>query len=446
MKINRFLVRGQYFMNVKRLLKNILSCSVAAALILGVSSCGGSSDAGGGMSGSTTNLMSGVKAVPVSNSVEVDSAFVTQYNNFAFSLFKRTAFNEAAESSNQDKSFMISPLSVMSALSMTANGADGETLAQIQKLLGGLDPDELNRYMSAYAAKLPSGEKAKLSMADSIWLREGKVKAKDEFLKTNAAYYNADIYSSKFDRSTLDDINGWVSDNTDGMIEKMIDDIPTDAAIYLINALAFDAEWQDIYTEDKIVEGEFNGTLGKQRADMMCSSESGYLNDGKAEGFIKPYASGYSFVAMMPYDDISIDEYIGSLDGSKLMSLINNVDNTAVDVWIPKFELEYDAELRDVLRQLGMTDAFDAQKADFSRLGNATGGEKLYIGAVRHKTFMRVDERGTKAGAATSVEMTFGIRCGVMNRIVYLNRPFVCMVIENQTKTPVFIGAVMNIG
>lgn len=433
-------------MRTKRLLKNAAAFAISAALLLSVCACRRNDT----MSSSTIDLMNNIKAVSIKNDTKPSDDFIMKSGAFSLGLFKQSFASQQEKSENEDKSLMISPLSVMMALSMTANGADGETLAQMEEVLGGLNTDgsdtklsldDLNKYLSAYAANLPSSEKAKLSIANSIWLHSGKVDIKEDFLKTNAAYYNADIYGSKFDKGTMKDINNWVSEKTDGMIENMMDDVSENAIMYLINALAFDAEWGKIYTENNIHEGEFNGTLGKQSVDMMSSTEAVYIDDGNATGFVKPYASGYSFVAMLPNEDISVEDYINSMNWNKFMYAIGNARETAVQVTLPKFKAEYSAEMNDTLKAMGINDAFESDKANFSKMAD----ENLYIDRVMHKTFINVDERGTKAGAATSVEMRFGIRCGVMIPVVCLDRPFVYMIIENETKLPVFIGTVMNV-
>lgn len=442
-------------MKRQKLWKRIVGAALAAALLVSVSACGKESysmmnTSSTKLSEGTTDLMSGVKAASAKSSAEVSEAFLSEYSAFACTLFQQVAFQEALSSVEQDKSMMISPLSVMAALCMTLNGADGETAAQMRRALAEgyifdsiLPIDDLNEEYSAFVQSLPSDKKAKLSIANSIWLREGQMKPKQDFLQTNANYYNAGVYSAKFDESTCKDINQWVSDNTDGMVEKMVDDIPDNAMLYLINALAFDAEWQEIYSEDMIHEGVFYGTTGDQTVDMMSSTESGYLDDGQATGFIKPYASGYSFVAMLPNEGVSLDEYIGSLDAAKLRVLLKNSDDRAVNVGIPKFTSAYEKELSDVLKAMGMTDAFEPEKADFSKIGTTESGDSLYISRVLHKTRIGVDARGTKAGAATAVEF----RCGsaMMTPFVYLDRPFLYMIIENETYLPVFMGTVMNV-
>lgn len=410
------------------------ACTVlAGTFLLNVCACTGR----GKISDSTVNLMQGIRAESANDNLEPSDEFISGSANFAVELFKQSA--------DKTKNSMISPLSVMLALSMTANGADGETLAQMERVLGGsMDIDTLNKYLGSFTSNLPSSKRAKTSVANSIWMREDGLNVKKEFLETNAKYYNADAYSAPFNQDTLNDINNWVSDKTDGTIDKILDQVPSDAVMYLINALVFDAEWEQIYRKDQIYEGEFNGKNGKQKVSMMNSSESVYLSDGQAMGFVKPYADGYSFAAMLPNENVSIEDYIASMSGDKFIQTIkkatsDDAEFCTVNVNMPKFKAEYSVEMNSALASLGIVDAFDG-KADFSGIDSSGN---LCISRVVHKTFINVDERGTKAGAATAVEMkeTAALETNTVN----LDRPFVYAIIENKTNLPIFIGAVMNI-
>ena len=428
-------------MKIQNVCRKVLGLAVAAALLVSACACG----SGTRLSGGTIDLMKDVKPSSGKHSVEVNEQFVSEYRQFAFRLFQQTAFQEELSSVNQDKSFMISPLSVMPALGMTVNGADGETAAQMMEVLAGQPSDmaELNAQWSAFAAGLPSSKKAKLSMANSIWVRDGVMEPNQDFLQTNRDSFHADIFSAKFDDGTVKDINQWVSRHTDGMIDKMLENISPSAMMFLINALAFDAEWKEIYTTEQVRKGTFHGTTGDQKVEMMGSDEDCYLEDDKATGFLKPYVSGYSFMVMLPNEGVSVGEYIGGWSAEKYASLLANARTTTVSATMPKFSQTYEADLNNVLRAMGMTDAFEQDKADFSRMGKTVSGDNLYISRVQHKTFISVDERGTKAGAATSVSMDCG--SALMIPVVYCDRPFVYCIIENETQLPVFMGAVMNV-
>ena len=359
--------------------------------------------------------------------------------DFAIRLFK------ASEESG--KNTLISPLSVLCALAMTANGAEEETLAQMEEVLG-MTTEELNLYLYSYMQNLPQGEKYKLSLANSIWFTEDeRFTVNQDFLQTNANYYGADIYKAPFDKQTLKDINNWVKQNTDEMIPEILDQIPSEAIMYLVNALAFEAEWSEIYEKHQVKDGEFTKEDGtKQDVKFMYGSEGTYLEDEKATGFMKRYKGGkYAFVAMLPNEGVSVSEYIASLDGESLNALLANPQYATVHTSIPKFETEYKVEMSEILKSMGMTEAFDMYNADFEGLGTSTGGN-IYISRVLHKTFISVGEKGTKAGAATVVEMKDGAAAEPTEpKEVYLDRPFVYMLVDCENNIPFFIGTMMDV-
>ena len=359
--------------------------------------------------------------------------------DFAIRLFKA--------SNDKGKNTLISPLSVLCALAMTANGAEEETLAQMEEVLG-MTTEELNLYLYSYMKNLPQGDKYKLSLANSIWFTEDeRFTVNQDFLQTNADYYGADIYKAPFDKQTLKDINNWVKQNTDGMIPEILDQIPPEAIMYLVNALAFEAEWSEIYEKHQVKDGEFTKEDGtKQDVKFMYGSEGTYFEDEKATGFMKRYKGGkYAFVAMLPNEGVSVSEYIASLDGESLNALLANPQYATVRTSIPKFETEYKVDMSDILQSMGMTEAFDMYNADFEGLGTSTDGN-IYISRVLHKTFISVGEKGTKAGAATIVEMKDGAAAEPTEpKEVYLDRPFVYMLVDCENNIPFFIGTMMDV-
>ena len=386
------------------------------------------------------DLMKGITPSGKSGSnVEITDVSDAAVADFAVRLFKASL--------EDGENTLISPLSVLVALSMTANGADNETLTQMQNVLG-MPIDQLNTWIHSYMKNLPEADKYKLSLANSIWFTDDeRFTVNQDFLQTNADYYGADIYRAPFDDATCKDINKWVKDNTDGMIKNILDQIPQEAVMYLINALAFDAEWQDIYFESQVREGQFTTENGEKRnVDMMYSEENKYLEDKHATGFIKYYKDRkYAFAALLPREGTTVSEYIASLDGEHLNELLANAKSAVVYTSIPKFETEYDVDMSAVLSGMGMSDAFSGATADFSKLGQSTAGN-IFINRVLHKTFISVDERGTKAGAATVVEMTDESAMIIEDpKQVFLDRSFVYMLIDCETNIPFFIGTMMDV-
>ena len=375
----------------------------------------------------------------IPKNTDLEEANNVSVTDFALRLFK--------ESLEDEKNTLISPLSVLTALSMTANGADGDTLSQMESVLG-MPISSLNEWIKIYIESLPEEERYKLSLANSIWFKDSdSFEVNADFLKTNEEYYGAGIFKKPFDTSTLKEINAWVEENTNGMIKNILDSISKDAVMYLINALAFDAEWQKMYNEHQIREGEFTAEDGtKQKVELMYSEEYKYLEDENATGFIKYYADRkYAFAALLPKKGVSVSEYVSSLDTEKLIAIFENAQNTDVIAALPKFETEYKVEMSDILKNMGMSNAFNSTLADFSKLGHSTQGN-IYISRVIHQTYIKVDGKGTKAGAATVIEVAEGEPMEIVPpKEVILDRPFVYMLIDCETNIPFFIGTLMSV-
>ncbi len=385
------------------------------------------------------DLMQNVTPNPVGDVVlsEVDSVAVT---DFALRLFQASVEPEG--------NTLISPLSVLVALSMTANGAEGETLSQMEAVLG-MSADDLNAWIHAYTEGLPAAEQYKLSLANSIWFTDKDTfTVSPDFLQVNADYYGAGIYRAPFNDTTCQQINDWVEEKTDGMIRDILDRIPESAVMYLVNALAFDAEWESVYKKYEIGANLFTAASGEQReVEMMYADENRYLETDGAVGFIKYYKDRkYAFAALLPEEGTSPGALAASLTGEQLQALLSAPQTVPVETAIPKFETEYDIEMSDVLKAMGMPDAFDGGKADFSALGYSEEGN-IFISRVLHKTYINVDEKGTKAGAATVVEMDTESAAEPPADLkrVYLNRPFLYMLIDTETNLPFFIGTVNDI-
>ena len=386
------------------------------------------------------DLMAGIQPHSSSASIQdVDSTAADAAAEFGLKILRA--------SMGEGGNVLVSPLSVLSALTMTANGAQGDTLAQMEKALG-LPVGQLNEYLSAYGRNLPSGEKYLFHQANSLWLKEGAVEVEKDFLQKNADYFGAGVFREPFDSATVEKVNGWVKEHTHGMIPQMLGELSPQAVMILVNALAFEGEWAHIYEEQDIREGSFTLADGSAKSvDMMFSSEYGHIKDGEAVGFLKYYTDAkYVFAALLPGEGQSLADYAATLTGQRLRQLLAEPEEREVWANLPKFETEYSVSLSDTLRALGMTDAFDPDKADFSAMGQAADGWPLYIGDVLHKTYISVFEQGTKAGAATAVVMEAGAAMTDEPARVILDRPFLYMIVDTETCTPVFLGAMEDPG
>lgn len=417
-------------MSFKKMLALLMSVLSLVACILPFSGCGktvGKVHNKGVKSGAVRDLTEGISKNE-SASKAPDDEFKAAASSFAAELFK--------DNYSKGKTTLVSPLSVLTALALVQNGAQGNTLAQLEQALGGLDRDTLNAYMRAYCDFLTESDELKI--ANSVWT-DSSAEAKRAFLQKAVDSYSAQLFSAPLsDPKTVESINSWVKKNTDGMIPKIIEKADRYAVMMLVNAIAFDAKWETPYTNDDIEKLEFNSYSGKlKKTEFMCSTENIYLKDGGAVGFMKPYKNGrFAFAALLPNEDVNIDDYIASLSGEKLMKIFSSAKkNEEVDVKMPKFKAEYSTQLIDTLKKMGVKDAFDSKTADFSSL---VENRDAYIATVVHKTFIEVDEKGTRAAASTLVGAD---TMSLMEPYsVCLNRPFVYMIVDTETNLPLFIG------
>ena len=389
---------------------------------------------------STIDLLANVEKSTVTEVVLTDE-FLSNQMSLAIKLFK-----ESGKITGNDN-LLVSPLSIQLAFAMLANGARGNTLKELEALLGDkIGINQLNSYLYTYINTLPSEEKAKLQIANSIWFRSQGFVPNQEFLETNKSYYDSELYKAPFDNSTVDDINSWVNENTDGMIKKVLDEIGESSVMYLLNAIMFDAEWQNQYTDSDVFDSTFYASDGiEYDVEMMMSEESAFIQLKNSIGFKKRYKNGYSFVALLP-NEKTISEFIDSLDENELLNAINNPSyDKRIFAKMPKFEYSYEANLKMILNSLGVNDAFNMTNADLTGLGKGSGN--LYVSDAIHKTFISVAEQGTRAGAVTMIDINDESAILDTREIIEitLDRPFVYMIVDNQTGLPIFMGTLTNL-
>lgn len=392
--------------------------------------------AGCGGGGEAKSLTEHVRPAPVEAGMEEGDAAALA--GFSLELLKENWTGE---------NLLVSPLSVLCALGMTANGAKGETLAQMEAVLG-LPAERLNAALAAWTAELPKEKDCRVALANSVWIRDdGSFQADEDFLKTAAGWYGAEVFASPFDAAAVGDVNGWVEKNTHGMIPKILDELREETVMLLVNALALEAEWAEIYTDVQVWEDQIftTGDGQEQPVTLMYSSEFRYLRDGKAQGFLKFYRGGrWAFAALLPDEGVGLEDYLASLTGERLRQVLSDAEETEVYAAIPKFKGECSVTLNESLKAMGMTDAFESGSADLSGLGVSELGP-LFISQVIHKTYIEVDEKGTKAGAATAVLADAGAAPDPEPvPVVHLDRPFLYMLVDTETNLPAFIGAVTS--
>ena len=334
---------------------------------------------------------------------------------------------------------ILSPYSVLTAMAMVANGADGETLSQLEAAFG-LSVGDLNAFL--YACKENAGDE--LVSANSIWMRDVEQFAvREDFLQANADYFGAEIYKAAFDAQTVADINAWVSAHTAERIQQILERLGGDSSMVLLNALTFDAKWAAPYKTTNVHEGTFTAADGtEQTVEMMHKAEQFYLEDGLATGFVKDYAGGrYCYAALLPNENVSMEEYLASLTGASLLNTVKNAEECRVSTAMPKYKLETSVELNQALAAMGISDAFSRVKADFSRISDTP----QYIDEVLHKTYMKVDEDGTEAAAVTAAITRYAAPMQSYDHTVILDRPYVMAIVDRETEAVVFLGVVNSI-
>ena len=363
------------------------------------------------------------------------SNFNQAYLNLSTKLFTKL--------SEENKNVMLSPLSIMQALAMCANGASNETLKQIEEVISGsVSISALNKLMLDYVKNLPTTEETSFHNANSIWINELIGKDIDqEFIDTNMKYYSGEVNVEPFNSITAKKINDWVSNNTQDMIEEIIDDLDPMAMMVLVNALAFDGKWNQPF--DDVISVDFNNIDGSvSKVDMLAGEEDYYIETDDAVGFRKSYdGDGYSFIALLPKGDIK--EYVSSLSVERIINVHENTLPISVECKMPKFKNEYSLRMNELLMSLGIKDAFDASIADFSKMRRSRSRD-LYISEVLHKTYIDVNEVGTKAAAVTGIMVRMAAIIMDPKKVVF-DRPFMYMIVDSKNDLPLFIGVVNEV-
>jgi len=352
--------------------------------------------------------------------------------------------NLLAASLNQKGNILLSPASVYLALSMTMNGADGKTLEAMKEALASaeLTEEELNEAARNWITLLQqTGERTELFVSNSIWVRDA-YPVNRTFLQRNADYYGAAVKALDFGRpEAVDAINDWVKRATRGKIDQIIDSIDENVMMYLMNAIYFKSDWKDPFAANQTADRTFNAPDGPVTVPFMHqSAKMAYLEEEGVQGICLPYVDeSFAFFAILPEEDVR--SYVSELDRDTLSRLIENQKAADVELSIPKFEIRYEDCLKNELSKLGMDIAF-GMDADFSRMSES-GLSDLFISDVRHKTFCRVDEKGTEAAAVTSVEMR-QTSIPANEKTLIFDKPFLFGILDTRTNLPLFLGIMEN--
>ena len=355
---------------------------------------------------------------------------VTDTGNFTIDLLKRV---------NNEKNYLISPYSIEVALSMLKTGADNKTREEIDKVLPQRD---LN----------VSNENVKISNAIFVKnvYKDVIEKSFEKELKNN---YKSTILYDEFRTPKV--INDWVKKSTDGMIEKILDSIDEDFVLGLANAIAIDAKWVSEFECNNTISEKFTKSDNKKiNVEMMHRQYRDNIEyaNGDVEGVIIPYQENLEFIALLPKDNLK--NYINNLTNEDLNKVLNSFkklsENERLNLSLPRFSYKYNINnFIGILNDMGITSAFDPVEADFSKIItkenlNKLGKDNLYVSDAIHKTYIDLNEKGTKAAAVTY----FGIKTSGAYMEDYkeidikFNRPFMYIIRDTETKEILFIGSV----
>lgn len=366
-----------------------------------------------------------------------EQSLAASSNEFVFDLFR------ALEKRDDGKNIFFSPLSVQYALSMALNGANEATYDSIKSTLcfDDLNEQEINEaFQSLTEFLLNVDSKVLLTIANSIWYEE-KLTVEESFKQAMQLYYKAEVAGLNFKSSqSVNVINDWVKENTNGLIDKLIDEIPPETVMYLINAIYFKADWKIQFDEADTKSGPFYPeTGGEIEAQMMHSDdmEVMYYASSNMKMIEIPYGNGqYSMVIMLPAEGKKTGEIVDLLDRNIFNEWIGASELREIKLIMPKFKIEYEALLNEALSKMGMGIAF-TDLADLSRLFEEP--YDLFISRVIHKAVIEVNEEGTKAAAVTGVEV--GLTSLPPERLVLvLDRPYLFFIREKHSGSVLFAG------
>ncbi|MDR1711613.1 MAG: serpin family protein [Propionibacteriaceae bacterium] len=348
---------------------------------------------------------------------------------FAEKLFTQSALG--------DDNAVISPLSVFFALGLAEQGADGDTAKAFADVLG-LDPVLAAGVASYLIGDLrDAGAGTTVNIANSAWLDDA-LAVEQPFVENVKKYFDAEVISKDLQGpGVVDEVNGWVSEQTNGLIPSIVDQIDASDVALLVNALYLKAEWETKFNTDLTSKGYFTRADGSQTEAMYMKAKGtlNYFSAGGAEGVMLPYKDGkLGFIAAK-----KTEGGVPALAGDSIATWLSAAQPTEnVTLTMPKFETSYGKDLSGSLAALGLEVAFDSSRADFSKLGKASQGP-IYIGQVLHKVNMAVGEEGTEAAAATVVVARMG-SANVKEVIVSFDQPYLYAVVDLESGIPLFIG------
>lgn len=374
----------------------------------------------------------------VQNPIELAAPLANAFTDFSFHFFKSLQTEQEA-----DKNIFVSPLSLHMALGMLVNGADGETKAEILKALKSdhLSGSELNAAYKKLLTELPVADPlVEMALANAVFYKNS-FPFEAAYLNSTRQNFNAQITGLPFVQADLATINGWASNNTQGKITKVLNEIDPDLVMLLMNALYFKGDWRSKFNKAYTKDQAFTLEGGVQKMVKMMNHKDTFRMVKAADftALQMPYGNGqFAATLLLPNAGQKISDILNHLNSDQWASLQAGLRIQSVEVGLPKFKLEQEFELKQALKNMGMAKAFmvNAQFETMSRI------KPLYVSFVKQNTFAAVDEEGTEAAAVTTIGME--TTSAPMVPTFICNRPFGFIISEKTSNTILFMGRIMN--
>ncbi len=366
-------------------------------------------------------------------------------NNFSFELFNYVGEN--------NKNLFLSPFSVSAALAMTYEGAEGKTREEMSDILHfSKNSNIFNADFGEIIEKTQSSTvkgKYTFNVANSIWAQKD-FNFLHSYFATVTNFYKAPInlvdFSSSMKREqVISEINKWVESKTNDKIRNFINrsDLDKDTKLILVNAVYFLAEWTKAFKKENTKSDIFYTSNGKIKKDFMReTSRMKYIKFDKGEMLEIPYKNyKSSMIILMPDDVSNFNEFKKGLNSSMFDHIFNKAEYKTINLFLPKFKIEYKKDLAKTLAEAGMKRAF-SNSADFSRM---VCKKNIRIDKIIHQTFINIDEAGTEAAAATAVIMKRVTSVNPSDKIEFkANKPFVFLIRDNTTGSILFVGQLVK--
>lgn len=419
-------------------MKKILSILGMSALILLSTACNSDED---GIDNDLSN--NPYKKIELTRT---EQEMVGANNDFAFNFFNQLSSLEG------EKNMMVSPLSLAQALSMLANGADGNTKTELMNVLGfeGYSLEEMNAYYLNLNKGLLSADKtSKIALANSFWVNN-RYKAKSDYKKVLKNSYNAEVKELAFNNKTYKQINQWAEQNTNGCIKELVseDEINSETVMALLNAIYFKASWASEFLEKDNLRSDFTTPEGNVDVEYLTKNTIalGYKDENCKLLRLYYGNEAFNMILLLPNEDKALDQVLQGINGEKWQEMTSQITVLKnAEIQLPKFKgkYSYKENLIKALKNMGMIDAFSSSNANFSKLMD----NPIFVSLIKQNTSMSIDEKGTEASAVSIINGADGLGGTDWREEIFefkATRPFFYVIEESSTDAILFMGKVTN--